>query len=282
MLSYASPIVLAAKSKTRRMLLAAQSYVTTLWDRREFAWYMAMGNLRSRNATTALGLLWWVLNPILMGMVYFVVFGLILDISRDLAYLLSGIFVFYYTTTSMTTGANSIIQNRAILVNLHFPRLILPITAVIEAGVGFLVSIPALYLIIGPIEGIWPPRRFLILFPIIFVIQTVFNLGLAAMTARITVPFRDINNVIPHLLRIWFYLSPILYTAGQFGSLPSWAVKLYNLNPLVPILSVYRSALLGYKLETADLIFAAIWAFGFAAIAITVFVKYEGKMARYL
>jgi teichoic acid transport system permease protein len=264
------------------MSQAAREYVATLWSRREFAWYMAMGNLRSRNASTVLGLFWWVLNPLLMGAVYFIVFGLILNISRDLAYLLSGIFVFYYTSTSITTGANSIIQNRALLVNLHFPRLILPISAIIEAGVGFLVSLPALYLIIGPIQGVWPPMRIVMLLPIMFVIQTVFNLGLASLTARVTVPFRDIINVIPHLLRIWFYLSPILYTAGQFGSLPDWAVKLYNLNPMVPMLSVYRSALLGYKFESSDLVFSAVWAFGLAAVAITVFVKYEGKMARYL
>ena len=243
---------------------------------------MAMGNLRSRNATTALGLFWWVLNPLMMGAVYFVVFGLILDISRDLSYLLSGVFVFYYTSTSITTGANSIIQNRALLVNLHFPRLIMPITAVIEAGVGFLVSLPAFYLIVGPIQDVWPPARIVVLLPIIFVIQSVFNLGLATLTARITVPFRDITNVIPHLLRIWFYLSPILYTAGQFASLPDWAVRLYKLNPMVPMLAVYRSALIGFKFDPTDLIYSAIWAFGLAAVAITVFVKYEGKMARYL
>ena len=245
---------------------------------------MAMGNLRARNASTTLGLVWWVINPLMMAAVYFVVFGLILQISRDLAFLISGVFVFYYTSTSMTTGANSIIQNRALLVNLHFPRLIMPITAVIEAGVGFLASIPALYLVIGPIMGVWPPQRFIVLFPIIFVIQTVFNLGLASLTARIPVPFRDITNVIPHLLRIWFYLSPILYSidSGRLTNLPEWAVKLYNFNPLVPILSVYRSALLGYEFQSSDLLFSAIWAFGLAAVAITVFVKYEGKMARYL
>ena len=243
---------------------------------------MAMGNLQSRNATTTLGLLWWVLNPLLMGAVYFIVFGLILNISRDFSYLLSGVFVFYYTSSSVTTGANSIIQNRSLLVNLHFPRLILPITAVTEAGVGFLVSIPAFYLIVGPIQGVWPPARIVVLLPLIFATQTVFNLGLAALTARITVPFRDITNVIPHLLRIWFYLSPILYTAGRFEGLPDWAVKLYNLNPMVPMLAVYRSAMIGYKFETTDLVMSVIWAFGLATVAITVFVKYEGKMARYL
>ena len=110
---------------------------------------MAMGNLRSRNASTALGLVWWVLNPLLMGLVYYVVFGCILGVSRDLSYLLSGIFVFYYTSTVRDSGANSIILNTRLLVNLQFPRLIMPITALIESAVGFLVSIPALYLIIG-------------------------------------------------------------------------------------------------------------------------------------
>lgn len=243
---------------------------------------MAMGNLRSRNASTALGLVWWVLNPLLMGAVYYLVFGIILGISRDLSYLLSGVFVFYYTSTSITTGANSIIQNRALLVNLQFPRLIMPITAIIEAGVGFLTSIPALYLIIGPSQGVWPPKRILVLFPIIFVIQSVFNLGLAALTARVTVPFRDVTNLIPHLLRIWFYLSPILYAVERFEELPGYATTLFHLNPMVPILSVYRSALLGYRFDPMDLAFSAAWAFGLAAVALTSFIRYEGKMARYL
>lgn len=264
------------------MVLAARTYLSDLWSRREFAWYMATGNLRSRNASTALGLVWWVLNPLMMGGVYYVVFGLILGISRDLSYLLSGVFVFYYTSTSITTGANAIVQNRQLLVNLQFPRLIMPITAIVEAAVGFLTSIPALYLIIGPTQGVWPGVQTLYLFPAIFVIQSILNLGLAAFTARITVPFRDITNVVPHLLRIWFYLSPILYTASQFDDLPSWAAELYALNPMVPLLSVYRSALLGSPFIPADLFQSAVWALGIAVVAIAMFVKYEGKMARYL
>jgi teichoic acid transport system permease protein len=269
-------------NKAGRFVAASRKYLQELWSRREFAWYMAMGNLRSRNASTALGLVWWVLNPLLMGAVYYIVFGVILGISRDLSYLLSGVFVFYYTSTSITTGANSIIQNRTLLVNLQFPRLIMPITAVIEAGVGFLTSIPALYLIIGPTQGVWPPKRFLILFPIIFVIQSLFNLGMSALTARVTVPFRDVTNLIPHLLRIWFYLSPILYVATQFEKLPAFAATLFRLNPMVSLLGVYRSALLGYHFDPTELAFAAAWAVGIALIAITSFIKYEGKMARYL
>lgn len=243
---------------------------------------MAMGNLRARNASTGLGLIWWVLNPLLMGGVYYLVFGLILDVSRDLSHLLSGIFVFYFTSTAMTTGANSILQNRTLLINLQFPRLILPITAVIETGIGFLVSIPALYLIIGPTGGNWPTQSLVFLFPVIFVLQVIFNVGLASLAARLTVPFRDVTNVIPHLLRIWLYLSPILFTVDQYDKLPDAVRRLAYLNPMVSFLGVYRSALLGYDLNPNELLGAAAWAIGLCAVAVTVFIRYEGKMARYL
>jgi ABC-type polysaccharide/polyol phosphate export permease len=88
--------------------------------------------------------------------------------------------------------------------------------------------------------------------------------------------------VIPHLLRIWFYLSPILYTASRFEDLPAWATTVYNLNPMVSILAVYRAALLGYAFHVSDVISAGLWAVGVAIVSIASFVRYEGKMARYL
>lgn len=265
-----------------RRAIAAATYVKALWSRREFAWYMALGNLKARNASTALGLFWWVLNPMLLGAVYYIVFGVILDVSRDLSYLLSGMFVFYYTATALTGGANSIISNSRLLVNLSFPRLIMPIVAITEAGIGFLASIPALYLIIGLSDGIWPEWNILWGLPIAFAIQTVFNLGLAAITARIAVPFRDINNLLPYVSRIWLYVSPIIIPASYAAGLKSPWDTVYNLNPMVPIIGLYRTALLGYPFESWMLYAGLAWAIGLAVVAITVFVKYEGRMARYL
>jgi teichoic acid transport system permease protein len=115
------------------------------------------------------------------------------------------------------------------------------------------------------------------------VIHTVFNLGLAALAGRIAVPFRDVNNLIPYLLRLWLYVSPIIITAQYISEIPKgWQLQLFNLNPLVPLLAVYRAALTGAELASSDLLAAAAWAFGIAAVAIAAFVKYEGRMARYL
>jgi teichoic acid transport system permease protein len=244
---------------------------------------MAMGNLKARNASTTLGLFWWVLNPLLLGAIYWFVFGILLGLARDLGNLLSGLFVFYFTSTSITGGANSIIANSRLLVNLSFPRLIMPVVSVTEAAVGFLVSIPVLYVILGPTQGTWPGIELLWLLPIIFVLHTVFNLGLASLAARLAVPFRDINNLLPYVIRLWMYLSPIIYTLAfvQERAPEPWK-SLYNLNPMVPILSVYRTALLGLPLDTTMLAMAAAWSIGLGSIAIAMFVRYEGKMAQYL
>ena len=117
----------------RPQLSRWRSYVRDLWSRREFAWFLASGNLKARNASTALGLAWWVLNPLIMAGVYFLVFGFIFNArqgeSQYLAYLLSGMFAFNFVTMSMTGGANSILANSKLLANIRFPRLILPLSA---------------------------------------------------------------------------------------------------------------------------------------------------------
>ena len=98
-------------------MAAASDYVSQVWQRREFAWYLAMGNLKARNASTTLGLLWWVLNPVLLGAVYWFVFGLLFHRGSSnfgtpfLVFLLSGMFPFYFTQSALTGGVNSIVGN---------------------------------------------------------------------------------------------------------------------------------------------------------------------------
>ena len=193
----------------RARLSGWRVYMRDLWSRREFAWFLAMGNLKARNASTSLGLLWWMLNPLMLSAVYFVVFVKIFERTFEsepafLAWLVSGLFVFTFTSTAMTSGANSILANSRLLVNIRFPRLILPISAIIEAGIGFLVALPVFFVIAWPVNGIAPGWR-LVWLPLALTLHTLFNLGLSAASARLAVPYRDINNFIPHLTRLWMF-----------------------------------------------------------------------------
>lgn len=286
---YTAPAMSPTSLAPKRVFRATRAYFRDLWARREFAWYLAMGNLKARNASTSLGLLWWVLNPVLLGSVYWFVFGLIFERDPDefgglpfLAYLLSGMFPFYFTQTSMTGGVNSIISNTSLLANLRFPRAVLPIAALTEAFVGFLTSIVAFFLVVGPLYGIWPGPHTLWLVPAM-VLQLMFNLGVSMLVARLAVPFRDLNNLVPYLTRIWLYLSPILYGESRLRGIDPVLRQIAEFNPLLPILRLYRFGLAGVKTDGSEaVLMAAAWALVLLVGGGVWFIRYEGKMARYL
>jgi teichoic acid transport system permease protein len=275
-------------TSARRNLSAARTYISDLWNRREFAWYLAMGNLKARNASTTLGLFWWVLNPLLLGGVYFIVFGLLFDRGETesglpfLAYLLSGMFPFFFTQSAMKGGVNSIVTNTRLLANLNFPRLILPLASLTESFIGFLTSLGVYFLVVGPVTGVWPTASIIWLIPAVLV-HLVFNFGLSTIVARIAVPFRDLNNLVPYFTRLWLYLSPVIYEPSFLDNQEPWIQRAFELNPLFPLLGIYRYALAGVPIDApAALLSASLWAVAVAAIGITAFVSYEGKMARYL
>jgi teichoic acid transport system permease protein len=256
-------------------------YVSELWRRRDFVWFLARGNIKARNASTFLGLVWWVLNPLLLGLVYFFVFGIIFPTQRDIAYLLSGMFVFHFSSQSLTGGAASILSNGKLLVNIRFPRLILPIAFLLESTFGFLASLVVFYVIVIPF-GSPPPGVEIGLLLVALPLQVFFNVGLAAASARLAVPFRDINNLIPYLNRIWLYCSPIIWPLGALAGMSDALQSVLRFNPMFPIIAVYRTALLGYPLERIDLIAMVAWCLVVGIIGIAMFIKYEGRMVRYL
>ncbi len=259
-------------------------YLQELWRRRQFAITLGMGNLRARNASTVFGLVWWVVNPLLLGGVYFLVFGVIFPGRRPpdfLAYLVSGMFVFHYTSSAMTGGAASILTNSKLLVNVAFPRMILPISALVESGVGFLASI-GLFLVVMLPTDLAELTPALLLLPLVFILQSIFNVGLASLVARLAVPFRDINNLIPYINRIWLYLSPIIWPLTFLENAEAWQQTVMKLNPMFPFLSVYRAALLGGSVDWTQLSLAAAWTGVVGVVGVGLFVREEGNMVRYL
>jgi len=258
-----------------------RTYVKDLWDRREFIWFLALGNFKARNASTALGLFWWVLNPLLLSLVYFFVFGLIFPGGRDLTYLMSGMFVFHYTAHSLTGGANAVLQNAKLLANQRFPRLILPTANLLEATFGFVVSLGLLLLLAIPISGILPQANIVLLLALV-PLQFLFNIGLGSIAARLAVPFRDINNFIPYLNRVWLYLSPIIWPLSFLERATPTFQAIAESNPMFSIISVYRTALLGYPFEPRHLLIFATWAVVVAVMGVGLFVKYEGHIVRHL
>lgn len=260
-----------------------RSYLSELWERRDFARFLAWGNVRSANSSTALGIVWWVVNPLLLGMVYLLIFGVVLQTSRGepdyIAYLLTGMFVFYYTRQSVSSGATSVVGNIRLLSNLNMPKLVMPIASLIQAMVGFGFSLVVVFVVSAIYSDIYPTVQVFYLVPA-FLIQTIMNLGLATLFGRIAVRMRDITNIIPYLLRIWLYLSPIIWPLSFFEQLEPRLQAIFKLNPLFNVIGMYRSAILGYPIEMEHLVASTIWAVAVAAVGLTVFIKSERTMLR--
>ena len=194
-----------------------RSYVHEVWRRREFAYELARTKLREQNFDTVFGQLWLVLNPLLMALVYF----LLVDIIRAgghrhpdfFAHLVAGIFVFQIIQNAMTVGVRSVTKGGRLILNSAFPRALLPLSAVITAFMRFLPTI-VVYIPIHIASGLPVNQNTLWVIPILALILFM-ACGLAMLVAAAQVYFRDLSNFLPYMLRIWLYISPVLYFAER-------------------------------------------------------------------
>lgn len=263
-------------------------YLGQVWRRREFAIENAVGELRSEHMDTALGNLWHLLNPILLIVVYYVVFDLILDATRGvtnfIGFLSVGIFAYQWATKAITGGARSIIGNEGLIRSLQFPRALLPASAVIKETVAFLPGIVVmLFVVLATGEGI--STSYALVVPV-FALQFLFCQGAALLTARASHSFRDTLNVLPFLFRLAFYGSGILYAVdarfhGAFEQ--TWVQVVFLVNPFYCIVSLWRDALMTTQV-TSHLAWMwlslTVWSIGLFITGVLVFRAGEWEYGR--
>ena len=223
------------------------AYIASLWSYRSFILFDSRSRIAGANSTNTLGRLWMVLNPILDGLAYFLVFGLLLGTGRGienfLAYLIVGVFLFRFTTQAVTSGSRSISGNASIVRAFQFPRATLPIATNIRELLQFgptLAVMVVLVLVIPPMETItW---RWLLMIPLLAV-QTLFNVGLSLILARIVSHWVDFGNLIGFGMRLWLYLSAVFFSARRFEDIPPLMTAMH-LNPMFCVLDIARQSML--------------------------------------
>lgn len=236
------------------------SYVRDAWRQKDFAYTVAIGQLRAQNQDTLLGQAWHLLNPLFLAGVYYFIFGLVLQRSSGanypdatyVAFLTIGIFTFFFSQKVMAAGSSIVVGNSQLIQNINFPRMLLPAASVIQETVAQMTAIVAMLGIVW-LTGSGPKFGWLWLVPLLAV-QTVWNLGLALIFARMTFHFRDWDKLLPYLLRIWFYMSGIFFGLAfveeqVLSALPNsffgeWIVRLYALNPMYGFVKLSRDAVL--------------------------------------
>ena len=233
--------------------------------------------IRGKYKGSFLGVLWSFLNPLLMVLVYALVFPYIMrmNVPNYLVYLITGVIPWNFFTTCITTGCNCVWINGGIIKKVYFPREILPISVVVAGLINFLISC-VIVLIFTVFVGIGISIQLLWL-PLIAIIQSALSLGLLFVLSAINVYVRDIEYLVAFLLNLLFYATPILYTASMFPSKVRWILYL---NPMSTIVDAYRS-IFYYKVmpNLASLALVGILSFIILIIGYIIFRKLEKGFA---
>ena len=193
--------------------------------------------IRGKYKGSFLGILWSFLNPLLMTLVYAIIFHLILKSTQPhyITYIVIAILPWTWFTTTIAQGTNTIIMNGGIIKKVYFPREILPISIVTSGLINYLISclIIILFLLFSGI-GFSP---YILLFPIIVLIQYILLLGIILITSAIDVYIRDAEYIINFFMTMLFYATPIIYSQELF---PAKYSRILNLNPMTTIINSYR------------------------------------------
>ena len=252
-------------------------YWKSLWSRRTFIAEYSKSELREQHFDSVFGQLWLVLNPLLLSAVYFiliVIIGGATDSARY-AHLTASLFLFYLVANSLTGGVKSVTAGQRLILNTAFPRIMLPLSAVVIAVFKFLPTL-FVFIVIKAVVGSTFTWQMLWGIPVLF-IAVFLSLALAITISCINVYFRDIASFLPYLTRTLLYLSPILYEAS---ALKPNLRALEVLNPLFPILDSWSRAMVhGEAPQMSSLLQGLAWATGIFFLGTYFFLSREREFA---
>ncbi|MEW1697515.1 ABC transporter permease [Streptomyces sp. NPDC093249] len=264
-------------------------YVRELWSRRHFILAFSSAKLTAQYSQAKLGQVWQVATPLLNALVYYLIFGLILGAGRGMSkdvyipFLVTGIFVFTFTQSSVMAGVRAISGNLGLVRALHFPRATLPISFSLQQLQQLLYSMIVL-VAIAIAFGSYPSARWLLLVPAL-VLQFVFNIGLAMIMARMGSKTPDLAQLMPFVMRTWMYASGVMFSIpAMLADKPAWIADVLMYNPAAVYMDLIRFALIeGYGAENlpAHVWMTALgWALVFGIGGFVYFWKAEERYGR--
>ena len=259
-------------------------YLVEVWQRRQFIYLLARYRIEAENQRNTFGMGWVLLTPLLNAAVYGLIFGVLLAGSRPpnfVSFLIIGVFLFQFFQGSFTSGAKAITSNNALVQSLNFPRMSLPLSAVMQRFLAFVPTLGIMAVIVM-MTGQKPQWQWLAMAPLV-VLFFIFNAGLAMITARLTVHFRDLSEFLPVITRLIFYTTGIFFSFDvRFKDHPT-VLKIVDFQPIHEFLDLGRTLMLsgpGYDVKEIYWLYATIWSIAIFAAGVTFFWAAEERYGR--
>jgi lipopolysaccharide transport system permease protein len=252
-----------------------------LWAYRELLYFLAWRDVKVRYKQTVLGVLWVVMQPLLMTVIFTVFLGGLARVpTGGLPYPLmvyTGLLPWTFFANAVTQSASSIVGNTNLITKVYFPRLIIPAAAVASRLIDFAVAFAILFgMMIYYRVG---ATRQIAMLPALVVMTALLALGVGMLVAALNVRYRDVGVVLPVLVQLWMFVSPVLYPASLVRNASPRAFRLYALNPMVGVVDGFRAALLGKPLDRVPLVLAAVLTLAIVVCSTYIFRRVEKSFA---
>lgn len=218
--------------------------VRPLWEYRQLLYFLTWRDLKVRYKQTVLGASWALLQPLLTTIVFTIFFGHVAHLSSEgvpyAIFAFCGTLPWTYFSNTVTTGSNSVVASASIITKVYFPRLALPISSALGALVDFLCAAVLLVPMMAW-YGVAPSARLLAL-PLFVMLAAAAGLAVAVILSALNVRYRDVKYVIPFLMQLWLFATPVAYSAATLAE--PWRT-VYALNPMVGVVEGFRWSILG-------------------------------------
>jgi len=217
-----------------------------LWAHRELLYFLTWRDLKVRYKQTALGVLWVILQPLLTMLVFTLLFGRLAGFDERTGgipypiFAFAGLLPWTFFSTAITNSGNSLVGSAHLITKIYFPRMIIPAAAVAAGLVDFALSftILAALMVYYGVGVTWG----LLLLPVLMILVTLLALGVGMLLSALNVKYRDIRQVLPFMVQIWMFLSPVIYPSALVPGRWRWV---FALNPMTGIIEGFRAALFG-------------------------------------
>jgi lipopolysaccharide transport system permease protein len=229
-----------------------------VWRYRELLYFFVWRDVKVRYKQTVLGVSWAVIQPLFAMIIFAFFFGRVAKLPSDgMPYPLftyAGLLPWTFFGNAVTNGSQSLMSSANLVTKVYFPRILIPVASVATGVVDFAFA----FVMLAPLMW-WkrtaPASECFFIIPLTIVIAFLLGLGLSLWLSALIVRYRDIRHVVPFVVQIWMFATPIVYPLSLIPE--KWRTAV-SLNPMVPIVEAFRKSLVGRSVEAAGLSYAMI------------------------
>lgn len=253
-----------------------------VWDYRKMLWILVKRDVKLRYAGSALGYLWSVLEPLLMSFVYYIIFTKIFSRGDPrytdpyIVFLLSGMLAWFWFNGTLTLSTKSLRSEAQMVRSSNVPRELWVLRSVLSKGIEFIFSLPVLVLFMLVYQT--PVGWKIVFWPVAIVLECVLLTGLGLILSSIAALVRDVERIVPIVLRLMYFASPVLYSINQ-PRLHS-VRPVYDVNPIAGILDMFRIGIFPKEGDLTRMLTSAALSFVILGIGVFVFARLERQVLK--